>query len=143
MPFETPFQTNVFAGTITATAREMQGVEPQTIIRTDQSWAVLVEWSNTGLATGMIGGEYDVHLLLERMGPGADLDITDPNDHRIPLKPGPAPVNYSHQVDIKAGVVPEGIYKLVVVLRYIEPRGTPGPMSAYVEIMPLLEFYNP
>lgn len=143
MPFETPFSKDVFAGDITATVHEHGGVAPQTIIRTDQSWAVNVAWKNTGLATGMIAGKYDLHLLLERMGPGIDLDLTDPNDHEIPMRPGPEPVNYSCHVDIKAGIVPTGIYKLVVVLRYFEPGGTPGPMSAYVETNALLEFYTP
>ena len=143
MPFETPFPQEVFAGTISATVHEHGGVQPQTIIRTDQGWAVNVNWTNTGLATGMIAGTYDLHLLLERMGPGDDLDLTDPRDHEIPLRPGPEPVNYSRHVDIKSGIVPAGVYKLVVVLRYIEPTGTPGPMSAYVQTNALLEFYTP
>jgi hypothetical protein len=143
MPIETPFQPEVFAGTISASVIEHGGVLPQSIIRTDQSWAVVVNWTNTGLATGMIGGKYDLHLLLERVGPGEDLDLTDPADHYVPLMPGPSPVNYSRHIDIAPGAVPDGVYKLVVVMRYIEPGGAPGPMSAYVEITPLLEFYTP
>ena len=145
MPFETPFPKDVFAGSITATVHEHGGIAPQTIIRTDQSWAVNVNWTNTGLATGMIAGNYDLHLLLERMGPGDDLDLTDREvrDHEIPLRPGPEPIEYSKHVDIRAGIVPPGVYKLVVVLRYMESSGTPGPMSAYVETNSLLEFYTP
>ena len=145
MPFETLFPTNVFAGTITAAAHEHGGEPPQSIIRTNQSWAVNVSWTNTGSATGMIGGTWDLHLLLERIGPGDDLDLTDSvlSDHIIPLTPGVSPVNYSRHVDVPANRVPAGVYKLVVLLRYIEPTGAPGPISAYEEISPLLEFYNP
>jgi len=143
MPVETPFEAPVFAGTITASAHEHGGEPPQSIIRTNQSWAVNVNWTNTGIATGMIAGNWDLHLLLERIGPGNDLDLTDPSDHIIPLSPGPSPVNYFRHIDLPAGRVPAGIYKLVVMLRYLEPGGAPGPMSAYEELSPLIEFYNP
>ena len=143
MSFETPFASTVFDGKITASAHEHGGTGPQSIIRTNQSWAVNVSWTNEGLATGMITGSYHLHLLLERIGPGGDLDLIDPADHIIPITPGPSPVNYSRHVDVAAGVVPAGVYKLVVLLRYLEPGGAPGPMSAYEEISPLLEFYDP
>jgi hypothetical protein len=93
----------------------------------------------------MVAGTYDLHLLLERMGPGSDLDLTDPflPDHRIPLTPGPSPVNYFKHVDIAPGVVPAGVYKLVVLLRYLDINGQPGPMAAYEETSPLLQFYDP
>jgi len=143
MPFETPFPTALFAGDITASAHEHGGTAPQSVIRTDQSWAVNVSWTNTGFVTGMIAGNYDLHLLLESIGPGTDLDLTDPGDHIIALTPGSSPVPYSKHVDVNAGVVPAGVYKLVVLLRYLEPGGTPGPMAAYVETSPLLQFYTP
>ena len=143
MPFETPFAPGAFDGTITATAHEHGGTGPQSVIRTDQSWAVNVNWTNTGIATGMVSGFYHLHLLLERMGPGNDLDLIDPADHVIPLTPGPSPVSYFRHVDVNAGAVSPGVYKLVVLLRYIEPGGAPGPMSAYEEISPLIEFYTP
>ena len=53
MPFETPFPPAIFAGTIDAVQHEHSGVTPPSIIRTDQSWAVNVSWTTTGLATGM------------------------------------------------------------------------------------------
>ncbi len=143
MPFETPFPGELFAGDITATAHEEKVLNPQTIIRTDQDWGVDVNWTNTGQVTGMIAGEYCVHLLLERLGPGNDLELTENDPHRIPVSPGVSPRNYSDHIDIKAGVVPAGIYKLVTVLRYWEPTGQPGPMAAYVETGPLLQFYDP
>jgi hypothetical protein len=142
MPFETPFPEELFAGEITATAHEENILLPQTIIRTDQKWAVEVNWTNKGQVTGMIAGEYCVHLLLERMGPGTDLELTD-TPHRIKLIPGESPRVYTDHVDVPAGKVPAGIYKLVTVLQYWEPTGNPGPMAGYVENGPLLQFYNP
>jgi hypothetical protein len=91
----------------------------------------------------MISGSYDLHLLLERVGPGNDLDLTDTADHIMPLTPGPSPVNYSRHVDVAAGRVPAGVYKLAVLVRYLEPGGAPGPMSAYEETTPFLQFFDP
>src|SRR5690242_15875016 len=91
MSFETPFPPAIFAGTITALQHEHGGVAPATIIRTDQSWAVNVNWQTTGIATGMICGEWHLHAYLESIGPGPDLDLVDAVSpgHIIPLTPGP------------------------------------------------------
>ncbi len=158
MPFETPFG-NLFAGTITATVHEHDappGAPPLTIIRTDQDWAVNVSWETTGLATGMITGNWHLHCFLESIGTGADLDLIDPgpsggpSDHVIPLKPGTSPVPYFVHFDVPAGrvnipdpVPPAGrLYRLVVSLTYREPTGGPGPMAGFVE-GPILQFYQP
>lgn len=146
MPFQTPFSSqSAFDGTITASVHEHGGTAPTTIISTDQSWAVNVNLKNTGPAASMVGGKYDLHLLLERMGPGVDLDLTDPfiPDHIIPLTPGTSPVSYFKHIDVAAGAVPAGVYKLIVLLRYFDLTGAPGPMAAYEEIGPLLQFYDP
>jgi hypothetical protein len=149
MAFETPFNPTNFSGTITATAHEHAGAPPSTIIRTDQSWAVNVSWVTTGFATGMISGLWHLHVMLESIGPGADLDLIDPADHIIPLTPGPSPVNYFAHFDVTPAQNPNvgasgGLYKLVVSLTYREPSAgnPPGPMAAFVE-GPILQFYNP
>ena len=146
--FETPFPPALFAGTITALQHEHGGVAPSTIIRTDQSWAVNVSWTTTGLATGMICGDWHLHVYLESIGPGPDLDLTDAiaPGHIIPLTPGLSPVNYFVHVDILANTVPAplagSVYKLAVTLTYFDASGAPGPMAAFEE-GPMLQFYNP
>jgi hypothetical protein len=146
MPFETPFPKFLFAGTITAVQQENGGALPETIIRTNQSWAVNVSWTTTGFVTGMIAGDWHLHLYLESIGPGPDLNIIDAADHIIPLTPGPSPVNYSVRVDVPATAVTAPaagrLYKLVATLTYFEPGGAPGPMAAFEE-GPILQFYNP
>ena len=147
MPLETPFSVpGAFAGTITATVQDQNGVTPSTIIRANQNWSVRVNWQTTGIATGMISGTWHLHAYLESIGPGVDLNLFDPNDLNIPLTPGPSPVNYSAQIDVPANTVvaPHSgiIYKLVLTLTYVEPGGAPGPMAAFVE-GPVLQFYNP
>ena len=148
MPFETPFPPAIFAGTIDAVQHEHAGVTPPSIIRTDQSWAVNVSWTTTGLATGMICGEWHLHAYLESIGPGPDLDLIDAISpgHVIPLTPGLSPVSYFVHLDVLAGAVtapPAGsLYKLAVTLTYFDASGAPGPMAAFEE-GPILQFYNP
>ena len=148
MAFETPFPPALFAGTITAVAHEHGGVAPASIIRTDQSWAVNVSWQTTGGVTSMIAGSWHLHIYLESIGPGDDLDLTDAiaPGHIIPLTPGPSPVDYFVHVDILAGTVTAplagSLYKLAVTLTYFDATGAPGPMAAFEE-GPLLQFYNP
>ena len=148
MPFETPFLEPVFSGTITSVQHEHGGADPQSIIRTDQSWAVNINWTTTGLATGMITGAWHLHVYLESIGPGADLDLvdTDAGQHIIPLTPGVSPINYFVHFDVPAGRVPAppagSLYKLAVTLTYFDATGAPGPMAAFQE-GPLLQFYIP
>lgn len=148
MPFETPFPKFLFAGAITSLQQENGGAFPETIIRTTQDWSVTVSWVTTGLATGMIAGEWRLHLYLESIGPGADRNLFDDDDadRIIPLAPGPSPVHYSVKVDVPAGRITAPaagrLYKLVATLTYIEPGGTAGPMAAFEE-GPILQFYNP
>jgi len=154
MPFETPFSSSNFDGTISATVHEHTGsgdqpAPPTTIIRTNNPWAVNVRWQTTGLATGMIDGEWHLHVFLESIGPGADLTLTDPPDHIIPLTPGVSPVNYAVHFDVRSmedmnvSIPAAGrLYKMVVSLTYIEPTGSPGPMAAFVD-GPVLQFYRP
>jgi len=151
MPFESPFGVpGCFEGTISAIPAHEDtppGGPPQTIIRTDQSWHIHVSWTTTGSCTGMVGGQWHLHAVLESMGPGQELILTDPADHFIPLTPGPSPVNYSRTINIPAGRVNPGptgtlVYKLVVTLTYVDLTGSPGPMAAYVEL-PMIQFYRP
>lgn len=146
MPFETPFPKFLFAGMINAFHQENGGAYPETIIRTNQSWAVNVSWTTTGLATPMIDGTWHLHLYLESMGPGPDLNLIDPPDHVVPLAPGLSPVNYSVRIDVPAFTVAAPLagvlYKLVVTLTYFDITGAPGPMAAFEE-GPILQFYNP
>jgi hypothetical protein len=153
MPFETPFAEAVF------TFEDLQAVphehpapglplaDPTTIIRTDQSWAVQVSWRNTGLATGMIDGQWHLHVFAESLGPGAEVMLTDlPEDHIFDLEPGPAP-SYNRHFHVNAGALPVGpagvtLYKLVTSLTYIDAAGNRGPMAAYVE-GPIIQVYDP
>ncbi len=143
MPFETPLPAGFFDVTMTGpTVHESGGAPPTTIIRTNQPWHVHVEWDTTGMLTGMITGNWDLHLYLESVGSGPEVDLTDPNEHIIPLSPGPSPRHYHFHPDVAAGAVPAGPYRLALTLTYTDATGTPGPMAGYWE-GPIIQFYQP
>jgi hypothetical protein len=152
MPTETKFDpANFDFANLVATVHEHgvpPGVTPPTsIIRTDQDWSVHVSFDNIGATTGMIGGEYDVHLYLEIWGPAVDLDLTDPADHVIPLVPGPAPVSYNFEIDIPAGAVTapdEGgtLANVIVAITYRNLAGDPDHIAAHIETG-TIQFFNP
>lgn len=142
MPFQTPLPPGLFdVSEITATFHEEGGVAPSTILYTDQRWHVDVHWETSGVITGWVAGNWDLHLYLESMGPGEDLDLTDPNEHIVPLTPGLSPILYDYHPDFNAGIVTTGVYKLVFTVRYVEASGNPGQMAGYWE-GPILQFMD-
>lgn len=143
MPFETPLPTGFFdVITVGPTVHESGGAPPTTIMRTDQAWHAHVEWDTSGLLTGWIAGKWDLHLYLESVGPGPEIELTDPNEHEIPLKPGPSPIHYHYHPDVKAGVVPPGAYQLVLTLTYKDAAGNPGQMAGWWQ-GPIIQFFTP
>jgi hypothetical protein len=143
MPFETPLPAGFFdVSDITATLQENAGVPPTTVLRTNQTWFVNVHWETTGLITSWVAGNWDLHLYLESMGPGDEIEVTDPIHHVVPLTPGPSPISYDFPINVVAGIVVPGAYKLVFTARYITPLGDPGQMAGYWE-GPIIQFYNP
>lgn len=146
MPFETPLPPGFFDVSMSAiTAAEIHepGVLPSTVLRKDQPWSINVEWDTAGLLTGWIAGNWHLHVYLESMGPGDEVEITDPNEHLIPLVPGPSPCHYHFHPDVPLNAIKEdGAYKLVVTVTYINAAGHPAPMAGYWE-GPIIQFYTP
>lgn len=139
--FQTPFPEGdaMLNGKIEAEVFEDGGTEPTSIIGTDQSWYAHVTWEFNGLLVPLIGGWWNLQLHLESMGPGSEYSLPDPADV-IPLTPGEN--NYSHHIEVTAGTVDTGAYKLVTTLTYTDLTDNPGPIAGYVE-GPMLQFYEP
>ncbi len=156
MPFEIPqYLVGGFDVTMSDLTPESivdNGVAPTTIIRTDSEWSVKVEWDTTGPLTGMIGGTWHLHIYLESMGPGDEVELYDkkappkdpgyPFEHDIPLTPGPSPVHYHLHPDIEANAVKAGAYKLVMTLTYTDINDNRQPLAGYWE-GPIVQFYDP
>ena len=144
--FETPLGVGspLLTGTIDASVHEHGGASPTTIIRTDNSWAVNINWTFKGILSTMITGRWHVHVLLESIGEGPEYSLFDA-DADQELKPGGTGDYFCH-FDVPAGRVAAGhegsAYKMVVTLTYRNPMGQPRPVAAYYA-GPVLQFYNP
>jgi hypothetical protein len=140
--FETPNLD--LKGKINATVHEHGGVAPTRIIRTDNSWALNIDWEITGSAVPLICGTWHVHVRMESMGPGGELSLFDP-DCNLPLDPG-GDGKYRCHFDVPAGKVQaahEGTpYRIVVVLTYRNPVKRPGPLHAVYDAG-IFSFFNP
>lgn len=143
MPFETPLPPGFFDVNITtATVREYGGPNPITIIRTNQRWDVQIEWQTSGFIKSWVAGNWHLTVYLESMGPGDDHALVDPNEAVIPLLPPPTDHLYKYHPDFNAGVVPAGVYKLILTITYTDPAGNPGEMAGYWE-GPIIQFHSP
>lgn len=156
MPFEIPASLaglfDVTMSDLTAASIVEPGARPSTIIRTDHEWYVNLEWDTSGPLTGWIGGTWHLHLYLESMGPGDEVELFDekeppadpgyPKEHDIPLTPGPSPRHYHLHPDIKKNAVKPGAYKLVATVTYTDLAGNPGEMAGYWE-GPIVQFITP
>lgn len=117
-------------------------------IRTDLGWQVRFEWTQKGANTDDYPAhKWMIHLYLERMGSGEwDFPSTVPHTKDVPhvLASGHhyGPANDPIYIEIPAGVVPVGTYKLVATLRLVHAQSNnPVPVVAYGE-GPILQFYS-
>ena len=122
--FSVPLGTEPsYDGTMQATVFELAAPDtavPTNHIRTTQNWGVKVDWEMTGAFTPFLIDEFHLRAFVESIGPEAEL--------ALPLG-GPVIVNtlagalgvgpkrtYSANVNIPAGTVPAGVYKLVTLV---------------------------
>jgi hypothetical protein len=114
---------------------------PSTVMHINQAFNIDIQWDVTGALANAIGGWWDLHAYLEKMGTGPDLDLTDQADHIIELQAGPIPHHYHRQFDVPvAKVTNEGAYKLFVTVTYRNRMNVPDQMAGYWE-GPILQFY--
>ena len=139
------------AGAITrAEVVEHDGKAPANYIRNDQAWDVEVEWYLQGWILNSAFfeflGEWTVTAYLEIMGPGTEPAFSA----TVPVStftPAPAPPftpprrNYKATVQMLAGAVEPGSYKIVAAVNYAG-SGTPGPIAGHVATTPdLVQIY--
>ncbi len=79
---ETPLGPNPIFGEIEADCYEVGGVNPTTIIRSNQAWEVKVKWKMEGNFIPWIDPhlKWHLHVLLESMGPGPEKSIFTSNE---------------------------------------------------------------
>lgn len=142
MSFEMTYEELVPAFTLNCDCEVIEVSDPNaptTIIRTDQRWAVRFNWETLGPLNYVMAGKWHLQLFLEQMGVGefelpcrtADVDfIARPN-------------TYEEVITINEGLVPAGIYKLVVAITFSgpPPESRSGPIALFGE-GPMMQFYE-
>lgn len=154
--FETPFiETQFHVVDLKCTIFEGTAVPapplpaPLGIIRSNQDWGVLVQWTTTGSLVPVIPGVWHLNLHLESIGPGPELRLPAGEIH-VPLTPGASPQSYAVPIYVPAGTVPAPThatqpYLLVATITHSfceQGPYSPSSMAGYHE-GPILQFYNP
>lgn len=140
MTFEVP-NPLVLNGTLSAALHD-PGQAPATIVKTTDAFHVHAVWSIDGPAAGVMGGDWHLSAYLESIGLGFEGQIGATVN--VPLAgtpPVPLPRNYHADINVAAGAVPAGAYKLVTVLLYTN-GGFPNEIAAFSE-GPIVQFYDP
>ena len=103
--FEVSGDPNLLSGYISADVYEVGGVAPTNIIRLDQDWRVHLDWALEGSLKSMICGTWCIHLHLESIGKGPELDLPDPGPEiQVPLNPC-GNGHYTYDFVVKSGTV--------------------------------------
>lgn len=139
-----PFQRSEFEihnlaialkGHIHATIYEEGGMEPTSIIHTDQSWRIEVEWSLTGGLANLLYGEWQVRVFFETLGPGKEFALPVP-PATLKMKPCEDGGNYKHVFQFPAGTInPKGmdspLYDLGITVIAYDACGKPAPFHGF------------
>jgi hypothetical protein len=138
--FEHPFGA-LLSGVTTAAVNDPNGINPpSTIIQTEHAWEVRVNWEVTGLVAPFLGGEWLVSAFAESIGPGGEQQVGA--TAVVPLAsapPLPTPRQYAATINVAAGTLTPGAYKLVTLITY-QNGGFPLEMAGFVE-GPVVQIY--
>ena len=137
--FAYPIETNLndYQGSLEAIVFEgPPSFAPTNVIRSDQDWGIRVSWEVHGPLAGWLDAEFRITIFLEKYGTGSDVDLAPAVIPTLSVLYDPATQSrtYSHDVNISAGVIPNGVYKIATCLQLYElGSGNPVPIAAVVE----------
>jgi hypothetical protein len=142
-PIEIPIAVvPIYDGTMRATGFEVGEpgqINTTNIIRTTQDWGVTVDWETHGWLAKYFNGTFHLKVLLERMGPDSPVqpDYALPEVTMDTLAGAFNAVNqqrtYTKNVNVAAGFVVEGTYKLVTLLQLYDQWGGKLPVAGLCE----------
>jgi len=146
-----------YQGTMDATTWEyiepnVAAENPSRLIRDSQPWYIQVDWEMHGVAAESLDAKFHLRAYLDVMGPGADMTLPLPPNPDVTIDTyagtltypgGKATRTYSARIDVAAGTVPVGSWKLVTVLqlRSNSPAPVHYPIAGLVE-GPVLDVFH-
>lgn len=142
MPYANPLETNMtsYSGSMQAHTFEATGpgpaYPPTNVIRTDQPWGIKVDWEMTGALVTWLNADFQIKVVLERMGPGADTALPPVNVNTLTgaLNPAIPSRSYSYNVMVAPGATAEGVYRVVVLLHlFDDTTGYPTPIAGFAD----------
>lgn len=137
---ETPFP-NILSGTITSRVVDPADPgTPQTIIETDDRWFVDVHWNIKGPLAPFMCGQFTLKAYLEDIA-ATNFEGQIGQTEVVDLDEAPVSENrsYHRQINVKAGAVPTGVYKLTTILTYSH-GGVPLELAGFDE-GPMIQLY--
>lgn len=128
-------------GTITGLQVLDPDQNPNRVLQSDLPWSIQVDWNISGLIVGGLGGIWQVRAYAESIGGGFEGQVGA--DVLVDLNTAPATPSrsYTATVNVPAGFLPDGAFKLVVLINYTN-GGLPQQMAAFVE-GPVVQMYTP
>ena len=107
------------------------------IIKNSQSWSVTTRFRVAGIVSDAIGpGTWTVTASLLNLGGGPNHSVNT----SVPYSLAPGADDYSISINVPAGAVPNGVYKLYISVDMDTSATVPVTMSAEG---PMMKFYTP
>jgi hypothetical protein len=131
---------------IETTTREVNAIAPSSVINTNQAWLIHIKWELSGATKDELVGNWLVRAHLESIGPGQECSLPASGAVRVPLSnfvepPGTAyTYQYTHEINVAAGTIAAGTYKLVVAITWKKEDAGPIELVSFFEGM--LQFYG-
>jgi hypothetical protein len=131
---------------IKATTQEVGSIVPSNVINSNQTWSIHTEWELSSVTMDMLTGHWLVQTHLEPIGPGQKYSLPVSRGAKVPLSDFTKPegtiytYQYKHDINIAAGTVAAGTYKLVVAIIWEKEVGGPGGLANFFEET-LLQLY--
>ncbi|GIH21819.1 hypothetical protein Aph01nite_01290 [Acrocarpospora phusangensis] len=133
--FQIPFglAPALLSGNIQAEFVDVGGGPPADVLKAGDAFQVNFSWEITGSLAPMIGGTWQLRLLIDEIG--------GPHDAPFPATPQLKPLTgvnaYTDNIIVTNGL-PAGpggsSYALVASLSYLNVAGTPGAMGGFVDL---------
>lgn len=130
-------------GPSTSGPPSVANLDVQRILQTDQYCFFQFQWSISGLILPSLNpnNQWDIQIYFEQLGGGEinlgpyshlDKDMSIVNNSAIPLTT--AGTTYTQYLMFPPGVIPEGIYDVVGVIRMVTPSHQPLWVAAFAEL---------
>ncbi|NJK83876.1 MAG: hypothetical protein HC912_08765 [Saprospiraceae bacterium] len=101
------------------------------LIQSDQSFSINVKWTEHGIFVPFLsGGTWKIDVLFEQMG-GAEVPFNPSANAMSTGKPGNS---YATTVNVPAGTLKPGIYRIIFRMQWHFAAGKPGPIVMFKDL---------